>query len=131
MPVLKPYDLRERSFLFGCEIVAFCSRVADRGVILRRLAVQLVDSGTSIGANLAEAVNGQSKKDMISKHFIALKEARETHFWLRLISASDPSFKATADPLIAEASEFVAMLSASVRKAQSNPDRGNSTGSSC
>jgi four helix bundle protein len=121
----KPYDLRERSFAFGCEIVSFCCRVADHGVIFRRLAVQLVDSGTSIGANLAEGVNGQSKKDMISKHFIALKEARETSYWLRLISASEPSFKPTAEPLIAEASEFVAMLTASVRRAQSNPDRGN------
>jgi four helix bundle protein len=87
----KPYDLRERSFVFGCEIVAFCCRVADRGVILRRLAVQLVDSGTSIGANLAEGVNGQTKKDTISKQFIALKEARETqllasaHFGIRAV----------------------------------------------
>ena len=121
----KPYDLRERSFVFGCEIVAFCCSVADRGDILRRLAVQLVDSGTSIGANLAEGVNGQTKKDTISKQFIALKEARETQYWLRLISVSEPSLQPTADPLIAEASEFVAMLTASVIKAQSNPDRGN------
>jgi len=123
--VAKPYDLRERSFAFGCEIVAFCRRVADHGVILRRLAVQLVDSGTSIGANLAESVDSQSKKDLISKHYIALKEARETTYWLRLIAASEQSFRPTADPLCAEASEFVAMLTASIKTARSNPNRGN------
>ncbi len=92
---------------------------------MRRLAVQLVDSGTSIGANLAESVDSQSKKDLISKHYIALKEARETIYWLRLIAASEPSFRPTADPLCGEASEFVAMLTASIKAARSNPNRGD------
>jgi four helix bundle protein len=123
----KPYDLRERSFLFACEIVAFCRALADRGIILRRLAVQLLDCGTSIGANLAESVDGQSKKDFIAKNFIALKEARETRYWLRLIAASEPSVQHRTTPLLGEASEFVAMLTSSIIKtARSNPDRGHS-----
>jgi four helix bundle protein len=48
------------------------------------LGKQLIRSGTSIGANLEEAQAGQSRADLISKNAIALKEARETHYWLRL-----------------------------------------------
>mgnify|MGYP003975702731 CR=1 FL=1 len=49
------------------------------------LSKQLLRSGTSIGANIEEAIGGQSKKDFISKISIAYKEARETDYWLRLL----------------------------------------------
>ena len=124
----KPYDLRERSFLFACEIVAFSRIVADRGYILGRLATQLVQSGASVGANLEEGVAGQTKPDFIAKQCIALKESREARFWLRLIAASEPSLASRAQPLIAEASEFVAMLTASVKTSRSNPHRGPTIG---
>jgi four helix bundle protein len=120
----KPYDFRQRSFLFARDIVAFARVVADRGYILGRLATQLVKSGASVGANLEESADGQSKADFTSKQCIALKEAREVRFWLRLIAASEPSLASRAQPLITEASEFVAMLTASVKTAKSNPYRG-------
>ena len=120
----KPYDFRERSFLFARDVVAFARVVADRGYILRRLAGQLVDAGSSVGANLEESADGQSKPDFISKQCIALKESREARFWLRLIAVSEPDFVLRAQPLIAEVSEFVAMLTASVKTACSNASRG-------
>ena len=120
----KPYDFRQRSFLFACDTVAFARVVADRGYILGRLATQLVTSGASVGADLEESADGQSKPDFTSKQCIALKEAREVRFWLRLIAASEPSLAPRAQPLITEASEFVAMLTASVKTAKSNPYRG-------
>jgi four helix bundle protein len=49
------------------------------------LSKQCLRSGTSIGANVEEADSGQSKKDFIAKMSIALKEAKETHYWLRLL----------------------------------------------
>jgi four helix bundle protein len=122
----KPYDFCARSFLFARDVVAFARIVADRGYILRRLAGQLVDAGSSVGANLEESVDGQSKPDFISKQCIALKESGEARFWLRLIAASEPDFAARALPLIREASEFVAMLTASIRTARSNTGRGGS-----
>jgi four helix bundle protein len=121
----KPYDLRDRSFLYACDIVAFSRRVAERDYILRRLAYQLVDAGGSVGANLEEAVDGQTKPDFISKQFISLKEARETRFWLRLIAASEPPLKPAAQPLIQESSELIAILRSSVKTAKSNPYRGD------
>ena len=120
----KPYDFRERSFLFARDVVAFARVVAERGYILRQLAGQLVDAGSSVGANLEESADGQSKPDFISKQCIALKESREARFWLRLIAVSEPDFVLGAKPLIAEASEFVAMLTASVKTARSNAGRG-------
>jgi len=52
------------------------------------MSKQLLKSGTSIGANINEAQEAQSKKDFISKCSISLKEARETDYWLRLLAAS-------------------------------------------
>jgi len=120
----KPFDYRERSFLFTCDIVAFARTVADRGYILGRLAAQLVDSGGSVGANLEESADAQTKPDFISKQCIALKESRETRFWLRVIAANEPSLAPRAQPLIVEASEFVRMLTKSVKTARSNNRRG-------
>jgi four helix bundle protein len=98
--------------------------VAQRDYILRRLACQLVDAGGSVGANLEEGVAGQTKPDFITKQFIALKESREARFWLRLIASTEPRFKASALPLIQESTELIAILTSSVKTAQSSRNRG-------
>jgi four helix bundle protein len=120
----KPCDFRNRSFLFARDVVAFARVVADRGYIMRRLAGQPVDVGSSVGANLEESTDGQSKADFISKQCIAKKESREARFLLRLIAVTEPDFAQRARPLIVEASEFVAMLTTSVKTTRSNPNRG-------
>ena len=53
------------------------------------LSKQLLRSGTSIGANVSEAVRGQSKADFLAKMCIALKEANESHYWIRLLYKTD------------------------------------------
>lgn len=53
------------------------------------LSKQLLRSGTSIGANIKEAIQGQSKKDFIAKMQISLKEASETEYWLDLLHETD------------------------------------------
>lgn len=53
------------------------------------LSKQILRRGTSIGANIEEGIAGQSKADFIAKFQIALKESRETHYWLRLLIDSD------------------------------------------
>lgn len=53
------------------------------------LSKQLLRSGTSVGANVEESVGGQSDKDFLSKISIAYKEARETKYWLKLLTATD------------------------------------------
>ena len=120
----KPYDIRKRTFLFACDVVVFCRSVAERGDVMRRLAGQLAAAAGSVGANLEEADEGQSKADFISKNYIALKECREARFWLRLITEAESDVRSDALPLIKESNELVAILTAIVINAKSNPSRG-------
>jgi four helix bundle protein len=88
----------------------------------RALASQLLRSGTSIAANVEEAQAGQSKADFINKLNIALKEARETHYWLRLLIASDVISLERVVELRDEAEELkriIAAIIVSAKKGQS------------
>lgn len=85
----KSRDIRERTFAFAVRIIKLCRYLEKNQDVSKSLVRQLIRSGTSIGANLEEAQSGQSKPDFISKNSIALKEARETNYWLRLISETN------------------------------------------
>lgn len=85
----KANDLEERLFAFSLRIVRLYQKLAKQSELGRVLGKQLLRSGTSIGANYQEAQAGQSRLDFISKTSIALKEARETHYWLRIVIGSD------------------------------------------
>lgn len=74
------------------------------------LSKQILRSGTSIGANSEEADAGQSKKDFISKFSIALKEAKETHYWLRLLFDCDYINKQMFDSFILDCEEIIFIL---------------------
>ena len=84
----RPQDIRERSFQFSLCIIRLYQGLDKQSNAGRILGKQLLRSGTSIGANVEEAQAGQSRADFISKNAIALKEARETIYWLRLLTAS-------------------------------------------
>jgi four helix bundle protein len=73
-------DVRDRAFEFACQIVQYCDDSMKRGGVGRVLVPQLLRCGTSIGANLEEAREGESRRGFISKCSIALKEARESLF---------------------------------------------------
>ena len=78
-------------------------------------ADQLLKSSTSIGANLEEAIAAQSKADFIHKCSIAVKEAREARYWLRLIAHTSGSHDARLGKLAEESGELVAILSTIVK----------------
>jgi four helix bundle protein len=118
------HALCERAFRFACGIAQICARLQRREAVVRRLSFQLLDAGTSIGANLEEGRAGQTKPDFIAKNFIALKEARETRFWLRVIASTDPELTPELEWFFAETNEFIAMLTASLKTARSSPSRG-------
>ena len=79
--------IEEKSFAFAVRIVNLCRHLNEtkKEFILSK---QLLRSGTSIGANVAEAEQAQSKPDFISKMNIALKEASETKYWIKLLSST-------------------------------------------
>jgi four helix bundle protein len=84
---------------------------------------QLLDSGTSVGANLEEAVAGQSKADFIHKNAIALKEARESNYWLRLIVATSsfsPTVRKGIVDLAGEASEIAKIVAKRIVSTRKN-----------
>jgi four helix bundle protein len=117
-------DIQERAFRFACDVIAFCDTADDRRRTTEHLLRQLFASGTSIGANLAEASAGQTKPDFIAKACVSLKEAREARYWLTLIAATRPPLKPAALPLIEEARQLVSILTVIVKNARSNPNRG-------
>ena len=77
----------EKSFAFAVRIVKLCQHLQSvkHEYVLSK---QLIRSGTSIGANISEAQQGQSRADFVSKMSIALKETAETKYWLRLLQAT-------------------------------------------
>ena len=80
------------------------------------LSKQLLRSGTSIGANIAESQQAQSNADFISKLSIALKETSETKYWLRLMHATGYLTDKQADSMLADCSELEALLVAILKK---------------
>lgn len=86
----------------------------------RTLANQLLRSGTSIGAILDESRGGQSRPDFRAKVSIALKEARETHYWNRLLIASDLIQEHRLAPLLDECNQLIAILTTIARKLRSD-----------
>jgi four helix bundle protein len=100
----------EKSFAFAVGIVKTGRRLQlDRREWV--LSKQLIRSGTSIGANIEEAIAAQSKKDFLSKMSIALKEARETHYWLRVIRDSGLANGVEVAAHIPACQELVRLLS--------------------
>lgn len=75
-----------KSELFAIEIIALCKQLKIKKEY--ELANQILRSGTSIGANIAESVDAQSTKDFLNKISISLKEARETQYWFKLLLKS-------------------------------------------
>lgn len=80
--------LEEKSFLFAKRIVKLYIFLRDKKKVYS-VADQILRSGTSIGANIAEAIQAQSKSDFLAKNSIALKEAVETRYWLKLLYETD------------------------------------------
>jgi len=80
--------IREKSFHFAVRIVKLCKylQTEKKEYILSK---QLLRSGTSIGANVTESQQAQSRPDFVNKLNIALKEAAETEYWLRLLYETD------------------------------------------
>lgn len=120
---MRTTDINERTFLFACRVVRLSKKLSEAGAVAKHAGLQLLGSGTSIGANLEEATAGQTKPDFVSKVSIALKEARETKYWLRVIDAGGlvQNESLTAD--IREADELIAILTTIVKRARQPPLR--------
>lgn len=111
--------LEERCLELGVGVIKFVREKGGEG-ITQRSREQLVSSATSIGANVAEARSAQSRADFISKMEIALKEARETDYWLTVLGRLTINPSESQKALLQECYEITAMLVASVKTAKMN-----------
>ena len=109
------FDLEERTARFGEAVIRFAGQL-PRTSVTYPIIRQFVRSGTSVGANYCEANEGVSKKDFRNRIGICKKEANETKYWLRMISAAAPEMKDEARTLWQEANELHLIFAAIFRK---------------
>ena len=117
---MKENLLINKSISFAARIIKLYQhllKAKKEGVISK----QIVRSGTSIGANINEANYGQSKADFISKMHIALKEAAETEYWLKLLLLSEYIDDDMGASLLSDCLEIKRILIASINTAKETP----------
>ena len=115
-------DIEKKSFLFSVRIIKMCRYLQEekKEYILTK---QLIRSGTSIGANVVESQQAQSRADFVSKLSIALKEAVEANYWIRLLHASEYITEAEFTSIIADCRELERMLTSIIKTSRSTPQK--------
>jgi len=112
----KHHDIYDRVLNFACRIKKMERALAGDRRVDGNAMRQLVSSSSSIGSNLNEAGGAQSRADFHAKLRISLKEARETHYWLRWFLGSESIDAPLIAPLIDEANQIVAILTTIAKK---------------
>jgi four helix bundle protein len=105
--------IQEKAYQFALTIVELYRLLVQKNEYV--MSKQLLKSGTSIGANVEEALAGQSRPDFLSKMSIASKEARESNYWLRLLRDSNSIEKKYLTKPLADSEEIVCMLTSIVK----------------
>lgn len=107
-----------KTYSFALKVIkVYKTLIANNEYILSK---QFLKSATSIGANIEEAVGAQSKKDFIAKLSISYKEAREVHYWIRLLKDSNLLEDKIAKELLNNCEEILKILTAILKTSKSN-----------
>ncbi len=110
---MKENLVRDKSYLFALSIIELYKVLVEKNEFV--MSKQVLKSGTSIGANIEEALAGQSRPDFLSKMSIASKEARETLYWLRLLRDSYTLALEQLVDLIDESESLIHILTSIVK----------------
>ena len=113
--------VQEKSYAFALRMVRMYQHLTEQRKELV-LSKQVLRSGTSIGANVEEAIGGQSDRDFLAKFNIAYKEARETHYWLRLLRDSGYLTDAEAASMIADCEELLKLTGSIIKTMKQKSD---------
>ena len=105
--------VRQKSYDFALQVIRLCAQLKEQKQF--EISSQLLRSGTSIGANVEEALAGQSRKDFTAKMAIASKEVRETNYWLRLLKDAEIIDKSKLVKLLEHSEELVKILTSIVK----------------
>jgi len=114
--------VKQKSYNFALQIIKLCVQL--RNAKHFEISSQLLRSGTSIGANVEEALAGQSRKDFFAKMSIASKEARETNYWLRLIKDAGIVNEQESQNLVEASEELIKILTSIVKTGNDNRKNG-------
>jgi four helix bundle protein len=112
----KPYNLEERTFLFAKRVLDFV-KTLPRTIGNSEVIKQVARSAGSVGANYIEANESLSKKDFLMRIKICRKEAKESCYWLRLLSCSSEDEPERGD-LVREATEIMKIFGSIVEKTE-------------
>jgi four helix bundle protein len=115
----KPYDIRERTMLFACDVVRIAQELHQRGRIASELSIQLVNAAVNAASNLEEADDGSSPRDFRAKDRICLRELKESRLRLRILRLTG-YLKEKDDAAIKESSELVNIVATIIRNSQRN-----------
>ncbi|HJS67271.1 MAG TPA: four helix bundle protein [Nitrospiraceae bacterium] len=118
---MKDSIVKTKSYAFAVNVVRLARELRQRHEF--ELSKQVLRSGTSIGANIEEALAGISRRDFTAKMSIASKEARETHYWLRLIQDSESLTSNVVPPMLRDVEELLRILTAIVKTSQNGTSR--------
>ncbi len=110
---MKDSIVKNKSYAFAVNIIRLARELRQQREY--ELSKQVLRSGTSIGANIEEALAGISRRDFTAKMSIASKEARETHYWLRLIQDSESIASNAVNPMLRDVGELLRILTAIVK----------------
>jgi four helix bundle protein len=99
LPPRKPYEIRERLFLFACDVVRIAQKLQTSGRVGAALSEQLASAAVSAASNAEEADDGSSRRDFLAKEEIVLRELKESRLRLRVFRAAD-ALGPSADPVV-------------------------------
>ena len=113
--------VQAKSYQFAVRVIRLYQHLSEtkREFVLSK---QLLRSGTSIGANVEEAIGGQSRADFVGKLAIAYKEARETSYWLRLLKDTDYLTETEFNSIHADAEELCRILGSIQKTTKNTPN---------
>ena len=113
--------VKEKSYAFAVRIVKACRHLVEekKEYVLSK---QLLRSGTSIGANVEEAIGGQSAKDFFAKLSISYQEARETHYWIRLLTDTEYLTPNQSESLLHDADELLKIIGSIIKTLKAQAD---------
>ena len=117
---MKDNTVQQKSYAFALSVIALYRELLLKNEFV--LSKQLLRAGTSIGANVEEALAGQSRADFLCKMSIASKEAREARYWLRLLRDSETLPHAKVELLLSESQSLINLLTSIVKTTSSKSD---------
>lgn len=116
--------IQDRTKKFAIRVINAYTKITKIGHYddaVRVLSKQFLRSGTSIGANCAEAISAQSRKDFINKYEIALKEARETQYWIEIMIEAEIVKREKFALLLQEIDSIIRTLVTIIKSLKSDP----------